>query len=211
MIIHAVVQGTSTWLALRSGIPTASAFDRIITAKTRKPSTQAGAYMNQLLAERIMGHPCEEFSSKWMDRGKALEERAVAYYSMLTGDDTTPVGFVTNDSWTIGASPDRFVGASGILEIKCPKESTHVGYLLDAEVDAEYYPQVQGQLWIAEREWADVLAYHPELPPALIRVRRDEEYISLLRDHVESFSEKLERAAERLKAKGWIRDLEVAS
>jgi len=56
------------------------------------------------------------------------------------------------------------------LEIKIPAEHTHVSYLLKKSVDQAYYPQIQGQLWIAERKWVDILSWHPEMPPALIRV-----------------------------------------
>jgi hypothetical protein len=52
--------------------------------------------------------------------------------------------------------------------------------LLSGEVDREHWPQLQGQLYISQREWVDILAWHPELPRALIRVERDEEYIDLL-------------------------------
>lgn len=206
MIVYDCIQGTTEWLALRAGIPTASNFSKIVTPKTRKPSSQATMYMYTLLAERIMGHPCEEAGrSPWMERGKLLEERAAAYYEMLTDTPTGVVGFVSNDTKTIGASPDRLVGSDGLLEIKCPRESTHVAYLLDRQVDADYYPQAQGQLWISERDWVDVLAYHPELPPALIRVERDEKFIALLAEMVGAFSCDLEAKAALLCDRGWIR------
>jgi hypothetical protein len=73
-------------------------------------------------------------------------------------------------------------------------------------VDAEYYPQAQGQLWVSERQWVDVLAYHPELPPALIRVQRDDDFIALLRELVEAFSFDLEAKSKVLRDRGWIKD-----
>lgn len=204
MIAHDCIQGTPEWLALRAGIPTASNFDRILTPKG-KPSTQVTKYMHALLAERLMGHPVLEFVSMWMDRGQQLEAEAVAFYEGQRDLDTTKIGFLTNDARTVGASPDRFVGADGLLEIKVPKESTHVAYLLTKSVDAEYYPQVQGQLWISGRSWLDILSYHPEMPPALIRVERDDKYIELLECAVGDFSRDLENAWIECKAKGWDR------
>lgn len=192
-IIHRdVTQGTSAWLALRAGIPTSSEFDRIITPKTGKPSSQAEGYMFRLIAERLMGHPCVEFMSPWMTRGGQMELEAVAFYSFQRDMETETVGFITNESRTVGSSPDRLVGEDGLLEIKVPKESTHVGYLIKHHVDAEYFPQVQGQLWISGRQWVDVLSYHPEMPPALIRVDRDDSYIRMLEAAVMKFSEVLE-------------------
>lgn len=204
MIVHDVVQGTTDWLSIRAGIPTASAFDRIITPKG-KPSTQAEKYMHLLLAERMMGHPVTGFQSAWMERGKELEGEAVLYYEGVRELDTQVIGFVTNDERTIGASPDRFVGDDGLLELKVPAEHTHVGYLLTRAVDAEYYPQVQGQLWVTGRKWLDIMSYHPEMPPAIIRVERDEAYIATLREGVMTFSAALERKAAELKERGWIK------
>jgi YqaJ-like recombinase protein len=204
MILHDVLQGTSEWLAIRAGIPTASAFDKIIT-KSGKPSTQAEKYMHRLLAERMMGHPVTEAVSYWMGRGNAMEGEAVSYYEGIRDVDTQRIGFVTNDARTIGASPDRFVGEDGLLEIKVPAEHTHVAYLLTKAVDAEYYPQVQGQLWVTGRSWSDILSYHPEMPPALIRVQRDDAFIATLAKAVEAFSLALEDLAVTARERGWLK------
>ena len=204
MIIHDVTQGTPEWLQLRAGIPTASCFDRILTPGG-KVSKSAEGYMHQLLAERIMGHPVLEFTSTWMDRGSQLEAEAVAYYEGIRELDTAKIGFLTNDPGTIGASPDRFVGPDGLLEIKVPKEATHVSYLLGSAVSDVYKPQVQGQLWISGRSWCDSMSYHPEMPPALIRTERDDAYIATLSAAVETFSAELERMSAMLRERGWIR------
>lgn len=199
MIIHNVTQGTTEWLAVRAGIPTASCFDKIITPKG-KASTQCERYMHKLIAERLMGHPTIEFQGPWLDRGKELEADAALYYESIRELETERVGFVTNDAGTIGASPDRLVGEDGLLELKVPAEHTHVAYMLTRAVDAEYYPQVQGQLWVTERKWLDIMSYHPEMPPAIIRVERDEKYINALAAAVTTFSEQLELMASQLKA-----------
>jgi hypothetical protein len=204
MIIHNVTQGTTEWLAVRAGIPTASCFDRIITPKG-KPSTQAEKYMHKLLAERIMGHPVIEFAGPWAERGKELEADAALYYEGVREIELARVGFVTNNAGTVGASPDRFVGNEGILELKVPAEHTHVAYLLTRAVDAEYWPQVQGQLWVTGRTWLDIMSYHPEMPPAIVRVDRDEKYIGTLAVAIEEFSGVLERKAIELREKGWIK------
>lgn len=205
MIIHNCIQGSQEWLSLRSGIPTASEFDSILTPGG-KLSTAADKYMYRLLAERIMGHPTLQAVTTWMDRGTELEAKAVACYEFITDAETVKVGFITNDCRTWGASPDRLVGDDGLLEIKCPSEAVHVGYLLSNKgVDKAYYPQVQGQLWVTGRKWSDVLSWHPEMPEALIRVERDDEYIEKLGREVMLFSERLEEMTEKLKADGIIR------
>lgn len=205
MIIHDCIQGTSEWLTLRAGIPTASEFDKILTPGG-KPSKSAEPYMFALLAERIMGHPRIEAVSRWMDRGSQMEAEAVNFYQFQRDCETVKVGFITNNEGTIGASPDRLVSEEGLLEIKVPSEPVHVSYLIKKSVDSTYYPQVQGQLWIAERQWLDILSYHPEMPPALIRVERDEDYIASLSTAVSAFSQCLEAMSLELIERGWIRE-----
>jgi hypothetical protein len=207
MIVHdEIIQGTTAWLKLRAGIPTASCFDMILTPKG-KPSTSADRYLYELLAERILGRPIVKAVTTWMDRGSQTEAEAVAYYESLRDLDTKKIGFVTNDAGSIGASPDRLVGADGLLEIKVPKESTHVGYLLNGTVGDTYWPQLQGQLWIAERKWVDIMSYSPDMPEVVIHVERDEAYIEKLAATVTAFSGELERLAAEACERGWIREV----
>ena len=206
MIIHRCEQGTSEWLRLRAGIPTASQFDRIVTPKGAL-SKSADGYMHELLAERMLHEPLVKAVTMWMERGSQHEAEAVAYYEMERNLETMPVGFVTNDEGTIGASPDRLVNADGLLEIKVPSPGVHVGYLL-AEHGAghDYRAQAQGQLWITGREWVDVMSYCPGLPEALVRFTRDEEYIAALARAVSEFSARLEAEARKFRQWGWIED-----
>ncbi len=205
MIIHNCQQGSSEWLALRAGIPTASAFDQILTPGG-KPSKSAERYLYTLLAERLMGHPVVEHMSMWMQRGSDLEAEAVAFYELQSDADTVPVGFCTNDDGTIGASPDRLVGDTGLLEIKVPSEWIHMGYLLKSGSAYEAYKvQVQGQLMVTGRAFVDVLSWHPELPPALIRIERDEKFIAQLSAAVTAFSGVLEEQYRELEARGWAK------
>jgi hypothetical protein len=204
--IHDCQQGSSSWLQLRAGIPTASCFDRIVTPKTGKPSASAEKYLHRLLAEKIMGHPItDQAVTSWMSRGTELEGDAVLYYEAQRDLDTMRVGFMSNDDGTIGASPDRLVGDVGLLEVKCHNEEKHIGYLLTREADADHRAQVQGQLWVSGRRWADLLCFHPELPACIIRVERDEPYIALLAEHVGAFVDRLAEATQRATDSGWIK------
>lgn len=221
MIIHAVVQGSPEWVAIRAGIPTTSCFDRIITAGSDdwdgeskkgepKPSTQATKYMNHLLAERILGQAIEGFQSEWMARGSEMEKRAVAAYEFSHDCDTEPIGFVTSDDLRIGCSPDRFIVGcdDGHLEAKAPSPAVHIGYLLSSTGAAtEYKQQLQGQLWVCERGWVDIISFHPEMPDAVFRVNRDEKYIGVLSRLVRAFSDELEEKTEQFKERGWIKTL----
>ncbi len=179
-------QGSPQWQMLRVGIPTCSNLDRIITPKTGKPSAQAEKYAWALIAEQILQVPTEGGSSGFTQRGKIVEEKARAFYELKRDVDVVQVGFVLRADGRVGGSPDGFVGEDGILEIKCPKPENHIGYLLDSE-GIGYRAQVQGLLWLTGRRWVDTLSYHPDMPPALVRVARDEVFIAALSTAVGTF------------------------
>jgi hypothetical protein len=198
MIIHRCKQGTPEWTALRIGIPTASEFDRILTPKTRKPSSQADGYMHQKLAEWSLGEPTDAAASQYMTRGSELEAEGRAWYEFEYGVRVDQVGFITNDAGTIGASPDGLIGDEGLIEIKCLAAVNHVAALLgDAD---DYVLQVQGQLWISGRKWCDRCYYHPTIKPFVERVECDEECIGQLAAAVEAFNVRLDEAKKRLLA-----------
>jgi hypothetical protein len=208
MIVHDCIQGTPEWLQLRAGIPTASEFSRILTPKGAL-SKSADAYLNELLAERILHEPLAKAVTMWMQRGSEHEAEAVGYYEMARSVDTVPVGFCTNDTRTIGASPDRLVGEDGLLEIKVPSPGIHVGYLLSAVgAGDEYKNQIQGQLWVTGRQWVDIMSYNPGMPEALVRFERDEAHIETLSAAVLAFSDRLESVTLTFRDRGWIKDVE---
>lgn len=179
MKILDVAQGTAEWAQARAGIPTASCFDKILTAKKLELSKSSVVYRNQLLAERLVGYPID-FAPQtgWMERGIELEPEARAFYEMHFDVEVETVGFVLRDDEQVGGSPDGFVGSDGGVDFKCPAIHTHVGYLLDPnKLSDEYMMQAQGLMYLTGRQWWDLLSYHPELPHVRVRIMRDEAYI----------------------------------
>lgn len=188
MIIHDVAQGTLEWHQARSGIPTASEFDKILTP-TGKPSTQAETYANRIIAEIMTGGAVEGWQGNmWSERGNELEAEAAAYYELRKGVKLQTVGFITDDNRTMGASPDRLIGEDGLLEIKCPSPQVHVEYLLKQKIDQGYFTQLQGQLLVTGRAWVDIISYYPTMPSIIMRVERDPIYISKLRGAITEFN-----------------------
>jgi len=181
-------QGTAAWLSARLGIPTASEFHRIITAAKGDLSKSARKYAHQLVAETLLGEALDTGigTLEWIARGKLLEPQAVQHYEFTTDTETRAVGFITTNDGRLGCSPDRLIGQRGGLEIKCAAPATHMGFLIDGAGD-DYKQQVQGQLAIAELEYVDLYAFHPTLPPALIRTNRDEPYIAKMRAALTEF------------------------
>jgi len=194
-----VKQGSREWVNARLGIPTASCFNRIITPKTRKPSEQAGKYMAQLLTEHYFGHPLDDYVNSAIERGTDLENEAATFYASVNDVAVKEVGFCLRDDGKVGASPDRLVDNDGVLEIKCPLAKTHVLYMLhNDDLVSEYWCQVQGECWIAERKWVDLLSYHPSLPHVCVRVDRDDAFIAALAKTVDDFVVRLDEAKAKM-------------
>ena len=171
-----------------------------------KPSASAPKYMARCLAEWMAGVPLDVFEDQppirgWRERGKLLEPEAIRYYEMERDCETHAVGFITSDDGMIGASPDRLVGDVGLLEQKCPALETHVGYMLDpGSLVAEYRLQVQGQLWVCQREWCDMQSYYPGFPSVIVRVQRDDKVIEALEKHVPAFVQTMLACRDKLTA-----------
>jgi hypothetical protein len=176
-------QGSEAWLESRLGRPTASNFGKLITP-TGKASTSAEGYINELIAQKITGEIPEFFKSEAMQRGNELEASAKALYEFTRDVEVVEVGLCLHDSLECGASPDGLINDDGGIEVKAPLSHTHVSYLRDGDIPAKYIPQVQGCLWITEREWWDFMSYHPSMEDLIVRVYRDEAYIKKLADLV---------------------------
>lgn len=199
MIVCEHEQGTLEWHLDRLGVPSASMFSKIISS-TGKASTQAKDYMRQLLADWVANEPVDPMRpTQAMIDGTELEADARVRYEIATGNDVEECGFCfLNEDKLIGMSPDGLVGDDGLLEIKCPKGKTLVGYILDDKLPTAYVQQVQGQLWISGRQWCDFFSYHPKVGHFLHRVERDDEYIDVMDQLTSKFINTMLENRERL-------------
>ena len=184
-IIKDIEQGSQEWLQLRLGVATASYFKKIITS-TGAESASLKDYAFELASDSLLTEPEASFQSEAMIRGNELEEEARSYYSFVNDVKIDQVTFIKKDE--IGYSPDGLIGDNGLIEIKCPLKKNHLKYLIDNKLPSEYKPQVQGGLYISEREYCDFISYHPlfkdDKKMLVVRVYRDEEYIKKLKQFV---------------------------
>ena len=194
-------QGSEEWFKARLGIPTASRFKDIVTPAKGDKSKSYKTYMYELIAEKLIGDKEDFFKSEWMERGSEIEPLARASYEFMHDVKVDEVGIILNDDETIGVSPDGLIGDVGGLEIKCPKPSTMVKYMIANELPLEYKPQVMGALWMSGREWWDFLAFHPSMDFFEIRVYRDEEYIKKLDIHLNDFVDEMQNYYENIKSR----------
>lgn len=195
-------QGTPEWRACRAGIPTASEYSTVM-AKARDgkgPSVTRRKYMLRLIAERMTGDVEESYESGDMKRGKAMEPEARALYAFTKGVEVQQIGFIRNGE--TGCSPDGLINANGMVQIKTMKPELHIEALLAGVMPSEHKPQVQGELMVAEREWADFMSFWPKLPPLIVRVTRDEAYIRTLQAEVNVFNSELQELAQKISAHG---------
>lgn len=195
------VQGDPEWFAARLGKLTASEFDRVITPGG-KASTQAEALMHKLLAELMTGKPAAFTESDWMKRGKEMEAEAREFLSFHLDTEIRQVGFIDCDSY--GCSPDGLYDEGG-CELKCPSPGVHVSYLLAGKIPSDYIPQVQGAMFVTGAPWWDFISYHPDMPPLVVRVERDEDYQAAMREQIEKFTAKLAAAKARLVERGHLK------
>lgn len=202
MKIIDVVQMSPEWYEARMGIPTASRFDRIITAKTGKLSAAADDLIAELIAERLDPHPggmTEKPMNAAMRHGVDTEPEARRFFEMERGVQVRQVGFCTTDDGRIGCSPDGLIDPDGVLELKVPQLKTHIGYLMRNELPPEYAAQCHGHLVVTGRAYCDFMSYGGlTIEPLIVRVEPNE-YTRNLRIALEQFLERLDRAIRKLK------------
>ena len=194
-------QGSYPWQLCRMGLPTASAFHRILTPKklgVSKPGIASLAA--ELIAERLMMTPLEVDAGGFAGRGSELEPEAVAWYEVQTDATVERDGFYFDAERMIGGSPDGVTEDAGI-EVKCLSPAKHLRFLL-GDPPADYLAQVQASMLLCQRERWDLLFYHPTLPSKIIPIERDEEYIAALLQALEGLRDAVGAMASTLEDAG---------
>ncbi len=174
MIIHDVEQGSAEWHKLRAGRPTSSLFGNIITG-TGKPSDSLDAYAHTLATEKFFGGPIDDGwqGNRFTEAGHKLEVEAKADYAMTRQVSIVEVGFITDDLMKWGTSTDGLVNNDGLVEVKSlikTRWASLLTYLgIHNKIPPEYVPQLQGELFVAERAWVDIVFYNPAAEPIIFR------------------------------------------
>jgi putative phage-type endonuclease len=191
-------QGTEEWYQARLGKVTASNFAKVLSkGETRK------TYMLQLVAERLTGEKQDTYTNAAMEWGTEHEPQARATHEFVKDIEVKEIGFcLLNDD--VGYSPDGFIGDNGLAEYKCPNTTTHLNWVLAGRLPAKHKAQVQGGMWITEREYCDFVSFDPRITGTanlfICRVERDEEYIKTLAESVDKFVAELHAMLTKLEA-----------
>lgn len=168
------LQGTGEWFNARTGKLTASRMRSAMKRlKNGEDSAERKNLKIEILCERMTGDIVDKFVSTAMQWGIEKEPEAKAAYEAKTGRIITDVGFIDHPRIEFcGASPDGFVD-DGLIEIKCPNTSTHVGWILDGGIPEEHKAQMTLQAAVTGRNWVDFVSYDPRMPePQQLLVRR---------------------------------------
>ena len=195
-----LIQGVPEWHFLRAPLLTASNFAKAIGSGAGRKTL-----VYQTAAAILTGEVPTSYSNANMEWGLEQEHHARPMYSLITGVDVVESGIVTNtDIPGAGASVDGLVGDHGLVEIKCPNTSTHLQYIDGNKLPTIYRAQVQGQMWVAHRDWCDFMSYDPRIPSDksifIHRVMRDDEYIEkTLAPGVTKFISEVNAIVERMK------------
>jgi hypothetical protein len=198
-----VTQGSEAWLRSRLGLPTASEFSTVMAkGKDGGKSLTRKTYLLKLAGEILTGEPMESYTNQHMERGKEQEAEAREAYELMKDIDCQQVGFIRNGDK--GCSPDSLIGEAGALEIKTALPHIQVERLLKGDLPAEHRAQVQGVMWVAERQWLDFVSYCPRLPLLIVRVPRDDGYIATLAGAVKEFNAELASVVDAVRTAGGL-------
>ena len=203
-------QGTEEWFQQRLGKVTASRISDVIAKTKTGVSTSRQNYLIQLVSERLTGKKTDSFTNKAMEDGVEREPIARKLYESKTNSIVTEVGFFDHPVIkNTGASPDGAVNAeeegkyAGLIEIKCPLETTHTNTLMNKSIPSKYVPQMQWQLACTGAKWVDFVSFNPNFPEPLQvfvkRLDRNDIYIAELETEVVKFLEEVEQTIIKLK------------
>ena len=192
-------QRSIEWHQARLGHATGSRASDILAGK----DTQARkGYITQLVTERLTGQSQDFYTNSDMQRGIDVEPVARAAYQ-ASHELVDEVGFIKHPTilW-FGASPDGLVGSDGLVEIKCPRSTTHLEYIQAKKPPAKYIPQMLAQLSCTGRKWVDFVSFDNRFPEHLqlfvVRFEPSAEELEKFESKVKEFLSEVNNLMEQL-------------
>lgn len=195
MQIINVEQLSEAWFFARLGRVTGTRFKDMMAGKT---TASYNNLISEIASEIITNSSADEpsYENEWMLRGQELEPEAREHYAQLMEVNVIQAGFITPDEphkfheW-VGISPDGliveypipqtdFMVYKGMIEIKCPKRTTHIFYIRNDKLPDDYYWQVHGELYVTGLPYCDFVSYYPKMKPFIVRVFPDPEIFKLI-------------------------------
>lgn len=179
-------QRTDEWREARKGRITASRMSVVLM----DPATLTHRdYVHKLVfdMEGVDDHLDDRENAPWFREGEYFEGRARGAYAWKHGVDVVEVGFIVHPKLEcIGCSPDGLVGEDGGVELKYRKSLRTFDKAVKSGLNgAREHAQVQGCLWVTDRQWWDYVNFWCDEDSDVerlhvLRVERDDEYIKRL-------------------------------
>lgn len=186
-----IEQGSQSWKQLRVGLFTGTSMIDLMPGKKGGYTDAREKAIYEVVAEIITGKPVVGFkASKYMKEGIEKEPFARMAYQVRTDTFVQEIAFIRHDWLRCGASPDGLIPEirRGV-ELKSPKETTHLQYLLNPELLVEQYrDQVLMNIWMSGYDGWDLCSFHPDFEGdhqlLVVSIERDEAYIKRLETEV---------------------------
>lgn len=207
-------QGSLDWKIKRIPYVTASEVKSVMAKGQGKTRTN---YMHRKLCEILTGLPTPTFKNDYMQGGNDKEEFARQLYMKIYNCNVSPqAGFWYLPDEKLGASLDGDIADSdGIIEIKNLVATEQVKLIVTKRPDSGHIKQVQTQLYVRDKKWCDYIGLslgseeHGVLPDkykfTVVRIERDEEMITEIRQEVAKFHadlNELRKKLENIKERG---------
>lgn len=194
-----MTQGDAQWLRDKAGKFSGSRFGALMS-KTKSGAPTAGRQnlITQLAIERVIETCVETYSNATMEAGIEREPELIRAYEDDQLVVVQSVDFIQHPKLDyVGVSPDGLIGDDGGIEGKFrAAEALHFDVLRRGFIQAGYRWQIQGTLWVTDRQWWDYVSYHPLFPDpfklAIVRVERDEKAIKELEAECIAANEEVE-------------------
>lgn len=184
-----MLQRSPEWHGARRGVLTASRFGDVLAGKKTK---RYKLYQREIVLE-LQDAPVFDDNPPWFNHGRDNEAEGIGAYCFQKDAVVTDAGLIIHPDYCfIGCSPDGLrndVRPSGGVELKCRSSLTTHLKTINAGMDSNHRPQVQGCMFVTGRDWWDFASYY--VPPNrfetgaltdlhVYRVYRDDHYIDRL-------------------------------
>lgn len=160
-------QRSPEWFAARLGRVTGSKAQAVF-GKTKKGERTAeyDKYMDQLVAEILTANGAEDiYFTADMQRGVDLEPVARDAAATALGMQIRETGFLAHKTLRAGSSLDGDIeDFRAVVEIKCPRTTTHLGYIESKSLPDTYAGQLLHNLYVTQAETIFFVSYDDRLP-----------------------------------------------
>lgn len=200
MELQEIIQKSDAWHQVRKGKFTGSEIWKLMVesrSKSEALSETTKTYILEKIAEAHSNELVTKFETQAMQWGNEYEPLAKKWYAKQSGNSVKDIGFITLEGFDdyVGGSPDGLIDYQGIIEIKCPfNSSNHIRHILATKDDfkselKEYYWQMQFYMACLNVEWCDFVSFDPRIDADwglhIKRITRNNDDIQLMKNKIE--------------------------